>query len=108
MIAVTLVCCYAACWGPTKERGVEDVTQHVEHNVSRTDLDYASRVDHLMNGGGLNGDFLLNATTVFNDNAKDKLRGKKGLDWFLADDDKVDGGLDELLSLIELDFVNAD
>ena len=24
-IVVTLVCCYAACWGPTKRRGVEDV-----------------------------------------------------------------------------------
>ena len=25
MIVVTLLCCYAACWGPTKRRGVEDV-----------------------------------------------------------------------------------
>ncbi len=25
VILVTLVCCYAACWGPTKTRGVEDV-----------------------------------------------------------------------------------
>ena len=25
MLLVTLVCCYAACWGPTKTRGVSDV-----------------------------------------------------------------------------------
>ncbi len=25
VIVVTLVCCYAACWGPTKGRGVADV-----------------------------------------------------------------------------------
>ena len=28
VILVTLVCMYAACWGPTKTRGVEDVGQH--------------------------------------------------------------------------------
>jgi len=27
VVLVTLVCCYAACWGPTKTRGVEDVRQ---------------------------------------------------------------------------------
>ena len=31
-IVVTLVCCYAACWGPTKTRGVEDVNLVVPHN----------------------------------------------------------------------------
>ena len=25
VIVVTLVCCYAACWGPTKNRGATDV-----------------------------------------------------------------------------------
>jgi hypothetical protein len=25
VVVVTLVCCYAACWGPTKRRGVEAV-----------------------------------------------------------------------------------
>lgn len=28
VIVVTLVCCYAACWGPTKSRGVEDVCKY--------------------------------------------------------------------------------
>ena len=27
-IVVTLVCCYAACWGPTKRRGIEDALQY--------------------------------------------------------------------------------
>ena len=25
VIVVTLVCCYAACWGPTRKRGIGDV-----------------------------------------------------------------------------------
>ncbi len=29
MIVVTLVCCYAACWGPTKRRGVVDTCCYV-------------------------------------------------------------------------------
>jgi len=29
VILVTLVCCYAACWGPTKTRGVKDVVEQV-------------------------------------------------------------------------------
>jgi len=29
VILVTLVCCYAACWGPTKRQGVVDVLRHV-------------------------------------------------------------------------------
>lgn len=30
-ILITLVCCYAACWGPTKKWGVEDVEQHASN-----------------------------------------------------------------------------
>lgn len=29
VIVITLVCCYAACWGPTKSRGIEEVRQFV-------------------------------------------------------------------------------
>jgi hypothetical protein len=28
VVVVTLMCCYAACWGPTKRQGVEDVYRH--------------------------------------------------------------------------------
>jgi len=30
VVVVTLVCCYAACWGPTKTRGVKDVARRVD------------------------------------------------------------------------------
>lgn len=30
IVVVTLVCCYAACWGPTKTRGVKDVGQVID------------------------------------------------------------------------------
>ena len=74
---------------------------------TRTDMSYADRVAHLAGGGGLNGAFVLNDTTVLDDGLKDKLRGKKGLDWFLAneDDDKTDQDLEEMLTAIELEFV---
>jgi hypothetical protein len=53
---------------------------------SRTDADYATRIGHLNGsiGGGQNGSYLLNATTVFDDSAIDALYGGAGLDWFIA------------------------
>lgn len=53
---------------------------------SRTDIDYATRIAHL-NGsisGGLNGNYLLNGSTVFGNGLADNLYGGTGLDWFLA------------------------
>ena len=38
MIAVTLVCCYAACWGPTKRKGVYHVLEHAT-GVYRNDAE---------------------------------------------------------------------
>ena len=63
-------------------------------------MDYGGRVANLSTGGGLNGIFVLNNTTISDDNARDKLLGKKGLDWFLADDDddKLDLKQDEILT----------
>ena len=34
MIVVTLVCCYVACWGPTKTKGVNDVNRDMHTRVS--------------------------------------------------------------------------
>ena len=55
----------------------------------------------------LNSGFLLNDTTVLDDAVKDKLSGKKGLDWFLAkaDSDKLDLHDDEQLTEIEIIFL---
>ena len=36
VVLVTLVCCYAACWGPTKRQGFKDVVNHVRSSI---DLD---------------------------------------------------------------------
>ena len=39
MILVTLVCCYAACWGPTKMWGVDDTVHYTvwDRNVESLD-----------------------------------------------------------------------
>jgi Ca2+-binding RTX toxin-like protein len=55
----------------------------------RTDgVAYQDRIDHLMNGGGKNGSFLLTTTgsspTVTEDGALDNLTGGAGLDWFIS------------------------
>jgi Ca2+-binding RTX toxin-like protein len=52
----------------------------------RTDETYSQRVAHLLgtSTGGLNGSYLLNSSTVFNDGSVDTLFGDAGLDWFLA------------------------
>ena len=57
------------------------------------DLDYAQRINHLTNGGGLNGIFTLNIQTVFDDGVFDMLTGASGLDWFFRGvNDKVTDG----------------
>ena len=53
---------------------------------SRPDLSVAARIDHLTGavGGGLNGIYLLNGTSLFDDNqAADSLFGRGGADWFI-------------------------
>jgi len=51
---------------------------------SRTDADYATRVDHLMGAlaGGLNSLYFLASATVDNEGAVDRLSGGAGKDWF--------------------------
>jgi Ca2+-binding RTX toxin-like protein len=50
----------------------------------RTDLSYEERVDHLMNGGGLNGPYLLNSSTVSGNGGGNTLKGESGRDWFFG------------------------
>ena len=33
VIIITLVCCYAACWGPTETRGVDDVINWIYRDI---------------------------------------------------------------------------
>jgi Ca2+-binding RTX toxin-like protein len=49
---------------------------------TRTDISYDQRVNHLRKGGGLNGSFVLNKTTVFDDGMVNILTGGAGQDWF--------------------------
>jgi Ca2+-binding RTX toxin-like protein len=52
---------------------------------SRDDRNYEERIEHLRNGGGRNGDYRLNWTTVHEDSVSDTLRGGlHALDWFFV------------------------
>jgi len=53
---------------------------------TRMDLGYTDRYNHLIaSSGGLNGSYLLNASTVQKDSAAiDSLFGEADRDWFLA------------------------
>jgi hypothetical protein len=52
----------------------------------RTDADYNTRVAHLLGTqpGGLNGSYLLNASTVLDNGVVDALVGGAGMEWFFA------------------------
>jgi hypothetical protein len=52
----------------------------------RTDVSYSTRIKHLQGslGGGLNGQYVLNGSTVLDDNTTDALYGGAGLDWYFA------------------------
>lgn len=43
----------------------------------------STRIDHLVQGGGLNGSSVLTGATVLDDSAVDQLFGRGGSDWFL-------------------------
>jgi Ca2+-binding RTX toxin-like protein len=51
---------------------------------SRGDQTYAQRIENLTDGGGLNGDYRLDWTTVHEDSVADTLRGGSALDWFFV------------------------
>jgi Ca2+-binding RTX toxin-like protein len=65
--------------------GVVDVPAltAIRNEWKRTNVNYNGRITNLFNGGGLNGQYVLNSTTVLDDGAVDTLFGRGGLDWFL-------------------------
>jgi ELWxxDGT repeat protein/VCBS repeat-containing protein len=73
---------------------------------SRTDLTYLQRIDHLRNGGGLNDGYLLNASTVANDQSVDVLTGSSGTDWFWANVSDPLSPLDTLVDRMRDEIVN--
>ena len=44
----------------------------------RTDNGYSTRVDHILNGGGLNGSVKLNASNVFSSGGREGLTHRRG------------------------------
>ena len=50
---------------------------------TRPTLSYAARVADLMQGGGLNGKYVLNNSTLLNTSAGSILVGNTGMDWFI-------------------------
>lgn len=70
----------------------------------RTDISYAARIAHLTGttGGGLNGAYVLNASTVFDDPETDHLFGDAGQDWFLAGDkDSISAAGNEIVTFFD-------
>jgi hypothetical protein len=58
---------------------------------TRTDVSLADRMNHLTNGGGLNGTNVINSTSLVNDKQRDVLQGTPCADWLVSDKcDKVD------------------
>jgi hypothetical protein len=73
---------------------------------SRTDISYILRSLHLTYGGGLNGDYVLDETTVTDDNRRDKVFGEQGFDYFLIGiEDQSDWRIYELLTVVEANFI---
>jgi hypothetical protein len=70
--------------GSTAYRYNSAALQSILNEWSRTDETYQQRVDHIRSGGGLNGTYVLNSTTVVDDSAVDTLVGNGGNDWFFA------------------------
>ena len=77
--------------GLTQFDGDYDALSQIMAEWSRVDQTYQQRIDHLQNGGGLNGTRKLGLTTVFDDLTADQLAGSLGDDWFFANlvNDKI-------------------
>ena len=79
---------------------------------TRTDISYILKCLHLTYGAdvgpvaGLNGDVILDETTIIDDNVRDTVFGEQGQDYFLVGiEDRTDWRLGELLTVVEADFL---
>ena len=79
---------------------------------TRTDIGYVLKCLHLTYGAdvgpvaGLNGDVVLDETTLIDDNARDTVFGEQGQDYFLVGiEDRTDWRIVELLTIVEADFL---
>jgi phospholipase C len=73
--------------GSTKFDANPEALLAIEAEWARTDETTAQKMSNLSGGGGtagLNGTFVLDSATVFNDSQEDDLLGGSGTDWFFA------------------------
>ncbi len=73
----------------------------------RTDSIFATRVNRLKNGGGLNLGYVLTDLTVHDDHAEDMLTGCEGNDWFLFNNDGDGGVKDKVTDLSTFEATHA-
>ncbi len=59
--------------------------RRVHNEWTGEDADIGTRIDYLRNGGGLNGNTVLNGQTVFDDPDSDRMTGGRDTDRFFAD-----------------------
>ena len=74
---------------------------------TRIDSTFATRVNRLKNGGGLNLNYLLTDVTVHDDLAEDVLTGCEGDDWFLFNRDGDGGVRDKVTDLTRFEATYA-
>ncbi len=73
----------------------------------RTDSTFATRVNRLKSGGGLNLGYVLTDHTVHDDHAEDMLTGCEGNDWFLFNSDGDGGVKDKVTDLATFEATHA-
>ncbi|MCX5676357.1 MAG: PKD domain-containing protein [Planctomycetota bacterium] len=79
---------------------------------TRTDISYILKCLHLTYGAdvgpvaGLNGNVVLDETTLIDDNVRDTVFGEQGQDYFLVGiEDRTDWRIAELLTVVEANFL---
>ena len=65
----------------TTHDGSREALGAIQREWTRTDQTMAQRREHISAGGGLNGSYIFNRSTIINDNANDALTGDAREDW---------------------------
>lgn len=103
--------------GTTDHDSDESALFAIMNEWSRTDADFATRVNNLKNGVGPNGSFIVNEFTVHDDKSSDILTGSQGQDWLLFNlnlddpngvkDKATDMSTFEALFALDIDFITG-
>ncbi len=93
--------------GTTDHDGIDLALSSIMKEWIRTDSTFATRVNRLKNGGGLNLGYVLTDLTVHDDHAEDILTGCEGNDWFLFNSDGDGGAKDKVTDLATFEATHA-